>query len=569
MIAVATNPERRAAAEEFFQLFKTAWEFYHAGEEYDVVICDGIEPTDIRAKLMLVYSSSEISFDREHQLKVVTQGLGGVVEYREQRLPIYRALACFSGETGCDLVDDTTKAPIAAEIISEDRSCVRMGYDLFAEVDHLLSRGQPSEFAQIPSVEMHIAILRDLLVEHQIPFEEIPPVPAGYNFIVCLTHDVDHFAIRNHKLDHTMFGFLYRASVGSLIDVVRGRKSLRQLRRNWIAVSSLPLVYLGILPDFWSKPERYLELESASTFFVIPKAGSAGLTSVESRSRRRAAKYKLSQLETSVGRILAQGGEVGVHGIDAWRDIAEATKEREQIQSLTRSSEIGIRMHWLFFDFESPLKLEEAGYSYDSTIGYNETVGYRAGTTQAFKPLTTKRLLELPLHIMDTALFYRTHLNLSSKQAMQRLNTFVKNAKQFGGLLMINWHDRSIAPERLWDDIYIGLIESLQAAGAWFCTAGEAAQWFRNRRAIDFKEMRTGESGMTASASKREDRLPGLRVRSYRTGPRRQRNVGRDRNGGFAFYEKPLNADANQTAVAPVCPNRLEPGGRAPRLQPS
>jgi len=44
-------------------------------------------------------------------------------------------------------------------------------------------------------------------------------------------------------------------------------------------------------------------------------------------------------------------------------------------------------MHWLFFDSESAGKLEEAGFSYDSTVGYNETIGYRAGTTQAFKTI--------------------------------------------------------------------------------------------------------------------------------------------------------------------------------------
>ena len=46
-----------------------------------------------------------------------------------------------------------------------------------------------------------------------------------------------------------------------------------------------------------------------------------------------------------------------------------------------------MRMHWLYYDQQSPGVLEKAGAVYDSTIGYNETVGYRAGTTQAYKPL--------------------------------------------------------------------------------------------------------------------------------------------------------------------------------------
>jgi len=52
---------------------------------------------------------------------------------------------------------------------------------------------------------------------------------------------------------------------------------------------------------------------------------------------------------------------------------------------------------------------------------------------------------------------------------------------QFGGFLWFNWHDRSIAPERLWDDFYAELVEKFKSAGAWFCTAAEAAQWFRRR----------------------------------------------------------------------------------------
>ena len=37
-------------------------------------------------------------------------------------------------------------------------------------------------------------------------------------------------------------------------------------------------------------------------------------------------------------------------------------------------------MHWLLHDANTPSVLDEAGYAYDSTVGYNETIGYRAGT---------------------------------------------------------------------------------------------------------------------------------------------------------------------------------------------
>jgi hypothetical protein len=547
MIAVATNPEHRAAASEFFELFKTAWEFYRSGEKYDAVLCCGVIPADIRAGLVLVYGSNELPFDQQHQLQVLRQEHSEEIpSYRRWRLPVYVRLASvIANGRRRGPIAGKTKYSLVTEIKIGRQSFIRIGYDLFAEVRHLLSNGQPLRFAHVPSIEIHIAVLRDILVEHQIRFEEVPPVPAGYNFIVCLTHDVDHFAIANHKCDHTMFGFLYRASIGSIIELFQGRKSLRQLARNWLAILSLPLVYLRIVPDFWSKLQRYLELDQASTFFIIPKKGEAGMTSAGARLPRRAVRYDLSQLQASVSEILAHRGEIGLHGIDAWRDAAEARKEREQIQVLTHAPEVGVRMHWLFFDSESAGKLDEAGFSYDSTVGYNETVGYRAGTTQAFRPFGTRRLLELPLHIMDTALFYRAHLHLSPGQAMTRIDGMVNDMKQFGGVLMVNWHDRSIVPERLWDDFYAKMVKKFESAGVWFCTAAEAAQWFRRRREVTF-----GTSGSEALAStKGEAGLPGIRIRSYQTGQRSQERTPKDSDRNPSFSEVLLD-DAREIAPA-------------------
>ena len=175
-----------------------------------------------------------------------------------------------------------------------------------------------------------------------------------------------------------------------------------------------------------------------------------------------------------------------------------------------------MRMHWLYFDEQSPCALEAAGAAYDSTIGYNETVGYRAGTTQVYKPLGVTRLLELPLHVMDTALFRPCYLDLSPRQATALVGSMSDNAARFGGVLTLNWHDRSLAPERLWGEVYRDLIRDLKSRGAWFATAGEATSWFRKRRAAEFEtdsmEPQTTRGKVAADQS---DNLPGLRLRFH------------------------------------------------------
>ena len=58
----------------------------------------------------------------------------------------------------------------------------------------------------------------------------------------------------------------------------------------------------------------------------------------------------------------------------------------------------------------------------------------------------------------------------------------IDGAAEFGGVLTINWHDRSIAPERLWDGFYLKLLRELKSRGAWFATAAQTVSWFRKRR---------------------------------------------------------------------------------------
>jgi hypothetical protein len=175
-------------------------------------------------------------------------------------------------------------------------------------------------------------------------------------------------------------------------------------------------------------------------------------------------------------------------------------------------------MHWLYYDEHSPCKLEEAGASYDSTVGYNGAVGYRSGTTQVYKPLNVSRLLELPLHAMDTAMFYPAHLGLSSNEASELLGHLADNAVQFGGCMTINWHDRSLAPERMWDDCYRQLIDDLKARGAWFCTASQAVSWFRKRRSVIFEADPAAPDTVRvrASAPDAQQDLPGLRLRIHK-----------------------------------------------------
>jgi hypothetical protein len=644
MIGVAVHPSERAAARELFELFKTPWEFHEPDRDYDVLISSSSSPGSARATLSLLFGADPGAFDAARGLTPQLQPAGTTLTHAARRFPIYGHVATFpapsqpksphlkgaapsaplkqtAAATHALLRTESTQAPALFAFRHDRQTTVRVGYNLFAEVQFLLTTGQPAHHAGTATLENHLALLRDLITRAGLPLVEIPPVPAGYPFMVCLTHDIDHPLLRNHCCDHTMAGFLSRAALVSPLNFCRGRIPFAAVLRNWAAVLRLPFVYLGWARDPWSSFDRYTEIEAGlgSTYFFIPQRDYPGLSrprnssaEVGARLRamghgvaertdseiareraptssaehvfrhpqrddgpapaKRACRYSLSELSSQLQRILATGNEVGLHGIDAWRDAQAGRAEQQRLVEATKglsflrpdrapssdvgppggraarpasgptssaqpsidrcaqsdgahkselATESGIRMHWLYFDEQSPARLEEAGFSYDSTFGYNETIGYRAGTAQAFRPLGNEQLIELPLLVMDTALFYPSYLNLSEPAAGRLVGKVLDDVTETGGALTINWHDRSLFAERLWGDFYQKLLGEMQRRRVWFPTAAQAVAWFRKRRSASLTAVQTNDGKVEIQCQAGEpDSLPGLTLRLHRPCPR-------------------------------------------------
>ncbi|HZL44493.1 MAG TPA: hypothetical protein VFD66_14580 [Verrucomicrobiae bacterium] len=519
MIGVAVDPADREVAGEFFELFKTPWEFWRKEGSYDAVLCTLDSIPDQRPRLLLLYGSRSMPFDQARKNLLHSRYSGTGLVFGNTRIPIHGGVATFACASDAGLREESSgKAALFAEHV-EDSAILRVGYDLFDEIRHLLTVGQPAKDAGLPTLELHIALLRNLMTGMGLAVVEIPPIPDRHPFIVCLTHDIDHPAIRNHWCDHTMFGFLYRATVGTLTSVCRGRKPLRDLCSNWTAALKLPFVYLGMAQDFWAQFDRYATLEQGmgSTYFVIPRKNDPGKGLDGNVAAARAARYDLVDVEPQLKRVLSSGCEVELHGIDAWCESGKGREEGDMVSQALGTQPSGVRMHWLYFDSGSPRALEEAGFLYDSTFGYNEAVGYRAGTGQVYKSLGTAGLYELPLHVMDTALFYPGRLNLSDADAWGAVLRLIDVAARFGGVLTLNWHDRSIAPERLWEGFYLKLLQELKSRGAWFPGAAEAVGWFRARRSASFDFVRIENGVVKIKASvKAGSGAPGFRIRVHR-----------------------------------------------------
>lgn len=548
MIGVIPKKHEKEIVEEFFQLFKTPWEFYDENHSYDVVIVTRGVVCKANARLLLIYGSERNQFDCNENIALSPISGKVFVQCGNVETPIYGNISALEGVGKPTIRVKGGFTTAGLEVERSRETIFRIGYDLFEEVRFLLSEGQPPENAHIPALEHHIAMLRGWIVNMRIPLIEIPPVPAGYNFIACLTHDVDFVRIRDHKFDHTMWGFVCRATIGSFLNVLKNRITWSRFFQNWKAALSLPLIYLGICRDIWLQFDKYLEIEkdACSTFFIIPFKKKAGNKLSGRIAKRRASKYDITSIQDIVKNLVKQGHEVGVHGIDAWHNIDLGRKELNRIYQVTGQSDIGIRIHWLYFNDQSHRILEKAGFKYDSTFGYNDTVGYRGGTAQAFRPLDVRHLLELPLHIQDTALFSSGYMNLTDIQAWSLCSKLIEKALMYGGVLTILWHQRSIAPERLYGDFYIDLLRYLKENNVWFATGGQAVQWFKKRRDFNFNAIQHVDDTVTIRYNDSgTDIIPPLMLRIHKRKPPNN-DLSHASHSGTICIDIPLTGDIDE-----------------------
>lgn len=304
-----------------------------------------------------------------------------------------------------------------------------------------------------------------------------PPRWAGARFAVALTHDVDT------PWRWTRIGV--RGSASRLKHATverRGTAALREAR----ALAAVPLHKVRRTDPNW-RFERIMRIEhvraAASTFFVMaghhhPADGAAPEAYEQRRTRL---------VET----VLAGGGEVGLHGsYTAAEDMVRLGDEKGRLEVIAGPVS-GQRYHYLRVDPGVNLApLDDLGFRYDTSLGFADLPGFRAGIAQPFRPwdFATDRpldLVEVPLAVMDVTLAEERYLGLPAPVAERRLLDLVDWAAENGGGFSVLWHTDRFDPATSggWDRLYFRFVDAVRVRGGVCLSAGalaeEADAWLR------------------------------------------------------------------------------------------
>jgi peptidoglycan/xylan/chitin deacetylase (PgdA/CDA1 family) len=354
-----------------------------------------------------------------------------------------------------------------------DRGELPEGDDLAAAFFHLArveERGAPRDrhgrfFASSSRLDPLDPPLERLRCELGLPI----PQYGGAKFAVALTHDVD-VPWRWTRIG--MLGAAARLKGHALAG--RVAPALHEAR----GLARVPLHRIRGSDPNWRFSEIAAEERehgSRSTFFVMAGHGHrADGAAPESYERLRP-----QLVETLAG----AGAEVGLHGSYlAAEDLDRLASERALLAQLDGPL-VGHRYHYLRVDpHRNLVRLEDLGFRYDTSLGFPDALGFRAGIAHPFRvwDMTRDRssdLVEVPLAVMDATLAEERYEGLSAAAAKPRVLALLDWAAEHGGGFSILWHpERFDAPSaRGWDRLYFEVMDAVRERGGVCMSAGELA----------------------------------------------------------------------------------------------
>ena len=304
-----------------------------------------------------------------------------------------------------------------------------------------------------------------------------PPRWFGARFAVALTHDVDV------PWRWTRVGL---RGAGSRIKRALASSAPGTAVREAGALATAPVHRVKGTDPNWTferVAEEEAERGARSTFFVM--AGHAHRADGPSAAAYARVRPRL------VATLLERGAEVGLHGsYTAAEEPSRLAAELEALEGLA-GTVAGQRFHYLRVDPHLNLRvLDSLGFRYDSSLGFADTIGFRAGIAHPFRPWDFEsdralELVEIPLAAMDATLGEPRYLGLSVSGAEARVTALLDRAAERGGGFALLWHNEWFDERAFpgWGRLYFRLMDEIAARGGVCVSAGElaeeAAAWLR------------------------------------------------------------------------------------------
>lgn len=158
--------------------------------------------------------------------------------------------------------------------------------------------------------------------------------------------------------------------------------------------------------------------------------------------------------------------EFGLHqSCEAWKCSNEMKRQMNKVSNSLGLPIKSCRQHWLRFSFKDTwLAQYNAGFSEDTTLGFNDRIGFRNGLALGMNLNLIDKNFEsghmiVPMVLMDSHLY--DYLTLNDSQRKQIIKRIIDEVRLVGGKISIIWHQHTLGSDYGWESGYKTLLEEL------------------------------------------------------------------------------------------------------------
>jgi hypothetical protein len=228
-------------------------------------------------------------------------------------------------------------------------------------------------------------------------------------------------------------------------------RTLREVATNFAKVGlradrhALAAAFIGMRPHHieddplfgftaWADIERAQDIRSTFFLFARPRGIPHRKNDCRSSVLSRNFPWRILQ------NLAEQGWNFGLHApLGAQTSVDGFERAREAIEDRLDGSLVGVRNHYWAIDWQKPWETARAqalaGFTYDSSIAWRDSAGFRSGTCLPYEIFDEERnapagLIELPVGVMDGHPPDLVHSTMARAAAAQ-------------GMIVANWHTES------------------------------------------------------------------------------------------------------------------------------
>ena len=274
------------------------------------------------------------------------------------------------------------------------------------------------------------------------------------NFGFLLSHDVDRVAF--HHPRNLIYKTLLITGIRPCIE------SKSKIFKHVLSGLRYHLKLFGGKDPWWNFQwmiDLEMRLGIRSVFFFLHK---------EEGFKNAWYRFSSAKIKDLISVLKDKKFEVGVHGtFKSSTNYISLVEQKNALMQVYGEEPIGIRQHFLCFSLPLTFNIQEsAGFTYDSSLTFHDHDGYRNSYCYPFHPYDFDndcilRIWEIPLVMMEvSALQYR---QLSFNELREEVQSYIREAKKFGGLFSLLWHNCRLYDEENAgvSEFYEGLLEEI------------------------------------------------------------------------------------------------------------